>query len=239
MRGRGTQRHGTLAGSSIRPRTARWPPYGGSMAKNAEDARRCERCQYQWYAARAKKTAKPRWFDETGANLWTNSQTRMIRLQSNYDRAKTDYDRWTICANCGSSKVATVSHRNFNPTRSQANHNPAVEGAYPSLRPEATRSTVGPHNESTANVVPLSESASPGPTSNTNGWMKRYWRILVAGFLFAAPLGSIGDETTYTGPVALDILKFVGILMSCGLIGTLLVRAHIKGKRNEPPASLS
>ncbi|MER7779765.1 hypothetical protein ABTZ21_32955 [Streptomyces sp. NPDC096191] len=41
-----------------------------------------------------------------------------------------------------------------------------------------------------------------------------------------APLGSIGDEKTYTGPLALDVLKFIGILVACWSLGTFLIAAR-------------
>lgn len=48
--------------------------------------------------------------------MWTDSQARMARLQGNYGRAVEQRDAWAKCANCGSTKVRTVSSRGFTPT---------------------------------------------------------------------------------------------------------------------------
>lgn len=101
-------------------RRTRIPKYV-RMGKDREDARRCDRCAYQWYAVRTALPQRPRWYDETGA-FWTDANARMKRLQGNYDRAKVQYDRWAICPRCGSVKVRTVKARGFLPTAAAAHH---------------------------------------------------------------------------------------------------------------------
>lgn len=100
------------------------------MSKVREDARRCDRCAYQWFAVPTTRPGKPRWFDETGA-FWTDGQARMIRRQGNFDRAKVDHDRWATCPRCGSVKVQTVSERGFIPTAASASAAPPIEAAWP------------------------------------------------------------------------------------------------------------
>ncbi|MEU9575044.1 restriction endonuclease [Streptomyces massasporeus] len=66
---------------------------------------------------------------------------------------------------------------------------------------------------------------NPEPVGAQTFW-QRNWRVVAGVSLLMAPLGSIGDEETYTGPFALDVLKFVGILMACWSLGTFLIAAR-------------
>jgi hypothetical protein len=80
-----------------------------------EDARRCKRCDYAWYAQPIVVSGlKPRWFDENA--VWTDGQARMARRASNYEQAMAQKNRWARCPNCGSTEVKTVTSRNFEPT---------------------------------------------------------------------------------------------------------------------------
>lgn len=95
-----------------------------AVARVKEDARRCQRCQYQWFAVRVSLPSKPRFADET--SIWNrHSAAHMARLQGNYTRAKQDHDRWAICPRCGSVKVKTVSDRGFVPTAAQGSAPPS------------------------------------------------------------------------------------------------------------------
>ncbi|WP_411082254.1 restriction endonuclease [Streptomyces sp. cmx-18-6] len=83
---------------------------------------------------------------------------------------------------------------------------------------------------SAASTAPVASTASmavrdPGTAGGQTFW-QRNWRVVVGVLLLMAPLGSIGDEKTYTGPLILDILKFVGILLACWAIGTFLIAAR-------------
>ncbi|MFG3131898.1 restriction endonuclease [Streptomyces tendae] len=66
---------------------------------------------------------------------------------------------------------------------------------------------------------------SPEPAGAQTFW-QRNWRVLASVCLLMAPLGSMGDEKTYTGPLALDILKFIGILLLCWSLGAFLMAAR-------------
>ncbi|MFJ7593340.1 restriction endonuclease [Streptomyces sp. NPDC097617] len=76
-------------------------------------------------------------------------------------------------------------------------------------------------------------SASTGPITARNPetvgeqtFWRRNWRVVAGVCLLMAPLGSIGDEKTYTGPLVLDILKLIGILLVCWSLGTFLIAAR-------------
>ncbi|MFI9345771.1 restriction endonuclease [Streptomyces sp. NPDC052773] len=87
------------------------------------------------------------------------------------------------------------------------------------------------HRRPASPTAPQAPGRTPAP--NRSFW-QRNWRVLVAVPLLMAPLGSIGDETTYTGPLPLDVLKFIGILTACWLVGAYLLatrdgrRVHVR-----------
>lgn len=75
-----------------------------------------------------------------------------------------------------------------------------------------------------ASTVPAA-ARNPATVGDQTFW-QRNWRVVAGVGLLMAPLGSIGDEETYTGPLALDVLKFVGILVACWSLGTFLIAAR-------------
>ncbi|WP_306933806.1 restriction endonuclease [Streptomyces luteogriseus] len=77
---------------------------------------------------------------------------------------------------------------------------------------------------SSAPTVPT--AARNSETVGVQTFWQRNWRVVAGVVLLTAPLGSIGDEKTYTGPFALDVLKFVGILLACWSLGTFLIAAR-------------
>lgn len=76
-------------------------------------------------------------------------------------------------------------------------------------------------HRSSVSTVPTAARNSETPQVHT--FWQRNWRVVVGVSLLMAPLGSIGDEETYTGPLALDILKFIGILLACWSLGAFLI----------------
>lgn len=77
-----------------------------------------------------------------------------------------------------------------------------------------------------ASALPLASAPPPAsgrPSTAGRGFWRRNWRVVAGVMLLMAPLGSIGDEKTYTGPPALDVLKFLGILAACWLVGAYLL----------------
>ncbi|MER5946918.1 restriction endonuclease [Streptomyces sp. NPDC001904] len=63
---------------------------------------------------------------------------------------------------------------------------------------------------------------SPRPAATQTFW-QRNRRVIVGVVLLMAPLGSIGDEKTYTGPLVVDVLKFIGILVLFWALGVFLI----------------
>ncbi|MFC8230116.1 restriction endonuclease [Streptomyces sp. NPDC057287] len=76
-------------------------------------------------------------------------------------------------------------------------------------------------HRSSVSALPTA-ARNPGTPPVPTFW-QRNWRVVAGVSLLMAPLGSIGDEKTYTGPLALDILKFIGILLVCWSLGTFLM----------------
>ncbi|MFD8348143.1 restriction endonuclease [Streptomyces coelicoflavus] len=89
-----------------------------------------------------------------------------------------------------------------------------------------------PVNDAARRIHRLSAATVPATAPNprtpeAQTFWQRNWRVVAGVGLLMAPLGSIGDETTYTGPLALDILKFIGVLVVCWSSGTFLIAARL------------
>ncbi|MFF7485140.1 restriction endonuclease [Streptomyces luteogriseus] len=79
-------------------------------------------------------------------------------------------------------------------------------------------------HRSSASTVPTVVQ-NPETGGNQTFW-QRNWRVVAGVSLLMAPLGSIGDEKTYTGPLVLDVVKFIGILVACWSLGAFLIAAR-------------
>jgi hypothetical protein len=108
--------------------------------------------------------------------------------------------------------------------------------------------TMTPVNDTARRIHRRPASRLTGPTTSpappargrapaaNQGSRQRNWRVVVGVLLLMAPLGSIGDEKTYTGPPAVDVLKFIGILAACWLVGAYLLatrggrRVHVSAR---------
>lgn len=91
--------------------------------------------------------------------------------------------------------------------------------------------TMTPVNDAARRVHRATPSPAPATvhrpeTAGAPAFWRRNWGVVVGVSLLMAPLGSIGDERTYTGPLALDIVKFIGILLGCWSVGALLLAAR-------------
>ncbi|MBE8475986.1 restriction endonuclease [Streptomyces sp. 3R004] len=91
--------------------------------------------------------------------------------------------------------------------------------------------TMTPVNDTARRIHRATPSPAPATvpspqTAATPTFWRRNWGVVVGVSLLMAPLGSIGDERTYTGPLALDIVKFIGILLGCWSVGALLLAAR-------------
>jgi F0F1-type ATP synthase assembly protein I len=60
-------------------------------------------------------------------------------------------------------------------------------------------------------------SESDGQTAGSTG--RTGCLALFGAMLLCAPFGSLSDKEVYTGPLALDILKGIGIFAACWIIG--------------------
>ncbi|WP_261994390.1 restriction endonuclease [Streptomyces sp. ME109] len=81
-------------------------------------------------------------------------------------------------------------------------------------------------------AVTVPTAAGNPATSEAQSFWQRNWRVVAGICLLMAPLGSIGDENTYTGPLALDVLKFIGILLTCWSLGTFLIAARFGTRKS-------
>jgi hypothetical protein len=197
------------------------------VAKINEDARRCERCGYQWFAVRPKKVPKPRWFDETGA-VWTDSKARMARLQGNYDRHKTDHDRWALCPQCGTVKIRTVDHRGFVPTAAVGGTQPSASPVDPGARPVAARP-----------ADPISGKASsetPKFWAGVRRALVAWWRTPLAVVIVMGLLGVTGLVQTFTPATADDPKPLEDRILSVILAAVFLLIAAWRARelRNGP-----
>jgi hypothetical protein len=91
--------------------------------------------------------------------------------------------------------------------------------------------TMTPVNESARRIRRPSAATLPAAARNpesaeTQTFWQRNWRVIAGISLLMAPLGSIGDEEIYTGPLALDVLKFTGILLTGWSLGVCLIAAR-------------
>lgn len=195
-----------------------------------EVGRRCQRCQYGWYATPAGSgPPKPRWYDEAGS-FWTDGQARMTRRISNHERHQQQVAAYEQCPNCGSRRVKTDKTRNFVPT-----------GAItPVAAPE------GPPVFTQRLNSPRPTSVEPGPPRTPKGptvWQKigrfhaRHWRIIWATFFALAPLGSFGEDSPYTHGTLGNALLFVVIFVACWTIAGMFLRLHLRhlGSDRERP----
>ncbi|MFJ4715357.1 restriction endonuclease [Streptomyces sp. NPDC088785] len=92
-----------------------------------------------------------------------------------------------------------------------------------------------PANEPARRVLRSARSSGPSPAAPSPAarpaapqgaaptFWGRNWRVIVGVSLLLAPIGSIGDEKTYTGPLIVDVLKFLGILVALWAIGGYLI----------------
>jgi hypothetical protein len=144
--------------------------------------------------------------------FWTDGQARMARRVSNFEQAQSAHDRWARCGNCGSQKVKSDASRDFQPTGSIV---PTASGSPTSARVDAEGAyTQGVDLRQPADAASPAEAwrRDPSVWSRLCATYLQHWRIIWTALLLVAPFGSIGDPETYSGPVWLNILKFVGIL---------------------------
>lgn len=177
-----------------------------------ESGRRCQRCDYAWYAIKpGPKPNKPRWFDEIGA-FWTDGQARMARRTANYDRYLTAKDKWEQCPNCGSRAVKTDASKVFRPTAAIAAPTHTESPAPPAVAP------------------PTTAPAGPSAGSQIAAFHNKHWRIIWAAMFFLAPFGSIGDDTVTTDNAALARLSYVGIFLSCWLVSAVFIVLFVRDR---------
>jgi hypothetical protein len=184
-----------------------------------EAGRRCQRCNFAWYATQpGANPGKPRWFDESGS-FWTDGQARMARRTANYDRHLTAKDKWAECPNCGSRKVKTDKSRNFRPTGAIA------PTAASKVATQLDESAASPRSD-----LGLSASFGRSIWQRLAAFHDKHWRIIWFAIFAVAPFGSIGDDKTYTGSTAINVLKFVGILIACWAAASGFLYLHLRHK---------
>ncbi|MGW6687132.1 restriction endonuclease [Streptomyces sp. NPDC054961] len=88
--------------------------------------------------------------------------------------------------------------------------------------------TMTPVNDTARRIHSSSASTAPPATRNpepprAQTFWQRNRRVVAGVSLLIAPLGSIGDGKTYTGPLALDVLKFIGIFVAFWSLGAFLI----------------
>ena len=183
-----------------------------------EAGRRCQRCDFAWYATPPKGSpGKPRFFDEMGA-VWTDGQARMARRTANYDRHLQAQSQWDQCPNCGSRSVKTDKSRAFRATG-------AIAPQAPRPQPDAGNSPAVPQQR----PAPRPEGESGSSVWRRLGTLHgKHWRIIYAVVFGVAPFGSLGDETTYTGGTGANVFKFIAILLACWAVAGFFLALHMR-----------
>ncbi|MEW1863076.1 restriction endonuclease [Streptomyces sp. NPDC088194] len=75
-------------------------------------------------------------------------------------------------------------------------------------------------------VLPAGSPPAVSGTAEQPNFWGRNWRLIIGLALLVAPIGSIGDESTYTGPLLVDVLKGLGIFAACWAAGIFLLAFH-------------
>jgi hypothetical protein len=87
------------------------------MGRFKEDARRCERCDYKWWAVRAPKPKKVKWNHTIGPDAFGFDPAAITARKAHQAAAAVaPWERWAICRRCGSQTIKTVAPRGFVPT---------------------------------------------------------------------------------------------------------------------------
>lgn len=193
-----------------------------------EVGRRCQRCQYGWYATPVGASpGKPRWFDEAGS-FWTDGQARMSRRVSNFERHQQQKTRFDECPNCGSKTVKTDRSRGFQPTGAIT---PTAQVPAAAVPPSAPSASLPPQEAGAGPSTP----PSPSLWQQIGRFHARHWRMIWTVIFAVAPLGSFGDETVYTGGTVGNVLRFVGILVACWAVAAVFLTLHLKHRAGSGP----
>lgn len=109
----------------------------------AEDARRCTKCEYKWYA---KRISKPTKTYGAGAGWAALGSTGMAagagaKAGAHYSTKLERHERWRNCPRCGSRKVRTEKKREFVPT---AADEAAVRAEVPPAAPSPRAAAAAP-----------------------------------------------------------------------------------------------
>ena len=130
-----------------------------------------------------------------------------------------------MCPNCGSRSVKTDKSRDFRPSGAIA---PSAVGQTPQPhQPPTTAPLASQSVPPTAQPVPATPSG-PSIWQQLGKFHARHWRIIWAVVFAVAPFGSLGDETTYTGSTAANVLEFVGILVGCWVVAAVFLTLHLR-----------
>jgi hypothetical protein len=201
-----------------------------------EAGRRCQRCQFAWYATPpGGNPGKPRWFDEAGS-FWTDGQARMARRTANFDRHLQAKDAWEKCPNCGSRKVKTDNSRAFRPTGAVAP--PTSAYASPSMPPVAQFGVASPPTSYGSAPTGGSTAQTSPHASGASMWQRlgkfhaQHWRLIWFVIFALAPFGSLGDEEVYTRGTAANVATFIGILIGCWAVAGFFLFLHLRHRRH-------
>jgi hypothetical protein len=109
-----------------------------------EEPRRCKKCGYQWWAVKAGKPAKLRWSDDGGFPFLPGQATaRSVRLGHRKSEQIREWERYGLCARCGSQSIATVRSKGFVPTALAEARAPG-DGPAPAPAPAAAPGPAAP-----------------------------------------------------------------------------------------------
>lgn len=161
--------------------------------------------------------------------IWTDGQARMARLVGNHDRSQQAWLAWGKCTNCGSIKVATDTSKQFRPTNAVVPNSTTVSAPPPG---------VSQHQLTTGPALGV-DHAQTAHSSSSEFWPKagafylRHWRIIWAIGLMLAPFGALGSSKgdMYGDSTALNVLKFIGVLVGCWVAAAGFWALQLRHKR--------
>lgn len=127
-----------------------------------EEPRRCGKCGYKWWAVKAKKPPKLRWYDDGGLPFSPHQAiARNVRLGHRHSEQLREWERYALCTRCGSQAIETVKTKGFVPTAlTQA---PAAYGGPPPAAPPPVAPAPAPDPAPPPSPAPTAAPTGVGP----------------------------------------------------------------------------
>ncbi len=103
------------------------------MSKDKEEARRCNKCGYQWWSIKVEKPKTLNWRKEPTLH-WNVSAKRAAQASNRASQERT-WERYALCSRCGSQQVSSANGRGFVPTALQESRTNEAAATIPTSEP--------------------------------------------------------------------------------------------------------